>query len=105
MTTRYFKGTDGIITVFRASKTKVYQSAWFSRDEGQTFPRGDQGFSGATVARHPYATKYGVAARTVTTTEIAKAEYDSLVKLKNTRFADPTQASPQDSWVPNAEIA
>lgn len=98
MTTRYFKATDGKITVFRASKTRVYQSA------SGFGPKESISFSGRPG---PFPT-----------TEISKAEYDALVVVKAARIASrwatkyPGEAmpswagsSPQDSWVDNPAIA
>jgi hypothetical protein len=83
MTTRYFSGTNGAVTVFRASATKVYNSATFK----------PIAFSSAM----PFADRFPVS-------EIAKSEYDALVARKVERVkssgADPKHAtSPQDSWV------
>lgn len=93
MTTRYFKATNGTVTMFRASKTRVYLSAQF---------RPAISFSGNNRT-YPHPVE-----------EINKAEYDRLVKLKNERVkaADASKSDkrhtysvgPQDSWVYNADI-
>jgi hypothetical protein len=90
MTTRYFKATDGKITVFRASKTKVYQSA------GGFGPREWIRFS-------TYAANVGTANKRACI-EIDKAEYDRLNAIKFARLGAANGIGPQDSWVENSEI-
>ena len=91
MTTRYFKATDGKITAFRASKTRVYQSADLGNENRHLGSRYGIGFSG----------KPGP----VKAVEIDKAEYDRLVVLKNARLGKMQYGpSPQDSWVDNAAL-
>lgn len=92
MATRYFKGTDGIITVFRASGTKVYHSVTTkARHGGQSIS-----FSGAM----PFADRHPVH-------EITKAEYDALqtIKAHEAQGRRPNRSTgPQDSWVTNAVL-
>lgn len=95
-TTRYFKATDGVVTVFRASKTRIYQSAWFTRHDGETWPAGESGFSGKAA---------GAGGGQFPATQIEKAEFDRLVAAKNRRLGDTRYVSPSDSWVCNADVA
>ena len=89
MATRYFKATDGKITVFRASKTRVYRSA---RIHGViSFSTGGNPSPGW----HPAV-------------EIDQAEYVRLNSIKTKRIAAAAGqrfAGPQDSWVENADLA
>jgi hypothetical protein len=96
MTIRYFKATDGVITVFRASATRVYASAWFTTEGNR--PIGDIGFSGKPLPLGKYPA-----------VEITKAEYEALqaAKLERVKAAgeNPKWAtSPQSSWVRNAAL-
>jgi hypothetical protein len=97
MTTRYFKATDGKVTVFRASKTRVYSSAWFdvyAADDGG--PR--VGASGFSVKPAGWGGQFPAV-------EISKAEYDALVVRKVERIkaagGNPSYAAPHSSWVRN----
>ena len=119
MPNRYFKATDGTFTVFRASSSRVYKSAWMRIDrarernaEGVWAPVGEPhpvnlGFS----ARPPYAAARGIpgAPGAYPAEEITKAEHQALVAAKNARaVADPDAcepSSPRDSWVRNEEVA
>jgi hypothetical protein len=99
-TTRYFKATDGKITVFRASETKAYAFATF---KGEKLAEdhawcGQIGFS-AKAGDHPAV-------------EITKAEYEALVAQKTARINAKNEArkaegkrvwsvGPSDSWVQN----
>ena len=91
---RYFKATDGVITVFRSSATRVYVSASFTRYDGETRPSGDIGFS-AKPGKFP-------------TTEITHSEFVELTAAKVKRMkADgcPTwMTGPQQSWVRNEAL-
>jgi hypothetical protein len=86
-TTRYFAGTDGERTVFRASGTMDYRSASFRPFHGLGFSRKEAG-PGAFPVR-----------------SITKAEYDALVALKAARIlaarGPGALVGPQDSWVAN----
>jgi hypothetical protein len=102
--TRYFKATDGQVTVFRQSRHDVFRSADF-RSELMT-----RGWSlvgsisfVVTLPWHPdsFATK-----------EISAAEYNTLAVLKERRLladycaqaALAASRSPQNSWVRNADL-
>jgi hypothetical protein len=80
-TTCYFAGTDGTVTVFRASPTRVYQSATFR-----------------PISFSAWAPK---APGAFCVSEVTKAEYERLVALKKSRTSDN---SPQASWVHNREL-
>jgi hypothetical protein len=103
---RYFKATDGRFTVYRASPTRVYISAWLNPHTTHV----DFGFSVA-----PPVGRGRVAA-----IEISKAEYQALVARKAERIAafiaaraaagNPVYqgydgAAPGDSWVFNEALA
>jgi len=99
--TRYFKATDSLITVFRATKAGAYVSA----------------------GMRPVAFSKAMKPGYFPTVEITKAEYATLVSAKARRVAadwlgrDPKHwpdydapprwwgNGPQDSWVRNADIA
>lgn len=101
MTMRYFKATDGEITAFRRSATRVYKSA--------------AGFGPkASISFSAY-----LQCGWVPTVEIDKAEYEHLVALKAERIAAVVAAraaagnevpyggfgsSPQDSWIDNSAL-
>jgi hypothetical protein len=90
MTKRFFKATDGDVTVFRASDTKVYQSA--------TKDRWTISFSSKPA---------GLGA--MPAVEITKAEYTALVALKQARVQasggrHSDGGAPGDSWVANDAI-
>lgn len=90
--TRYFSGTNGTVTVFRASPTKVYRSASF----GGGLALGGLAFSGKPPSPNcPIAV-----------VEITKAEFDALNRAKTRRIeaAGRKYVSPQDSWVDNADL-
>jgi hypothetical protein len=86
--TRYFAGTNGERTVFRAS-TRVYASASFGRF-GLSFSS-----AAGPVGSFPVR-------------EITKAEYDALVALKTARIlaarGPGALVGPQDSWVANSDL-
>lgn len=99
MTKRYYKATDGQITVYRATESREYHSAQI-RKEDRYF-----GFSALPASpAHPYPA-----------VEIDKAEYQSLVAQKVARIearkAEMIAAgqrvysgfggAPGDSWVAN----
>jgi hypothetical protein len=96
---RYFSATDGVITVFRASASRVYSSAWFTTEVSQGKPRPANGL-GFSVSKHGNYPGGKYPAK-----EISKAEYDQLVAWKVNRLLAagryPGGASPQDSWVVN----
>jgi hypothetical protein len=80
-TTRFFAGSDGTKTVFRASATKVYASA--------SFGRYGLGFSGKPAGPGSFPVA-----------EITRAQYVALNALK-TRLSSGGHMAPSDSWVPN----
>jgi hypothetical protein len=92
MAKTYFKATDGVRTIFRATEAgRLYRSGVF-------FPGGAIGFSGKVPSTGSYPA-----------VKITKAEYDTLVRAKVARVIatgkDPKYAeSPQDSWVNNASL-
>lgn len=105
MTKRYYKATDGYITVFRATEERAYKSAHFSGD--QKVPGGPWvsvsaiSFSAAPPAKSMFSHA---------TEEITQSEYETLQARKVTRIkaggADPrNHTSPQASWVSNAALA
>jgi hypothetical protein len=97
---RYFKATNGRFTVFRASPTRVYLSAWIQSDAKRVT---DFGFSMLSAKGR------------VPAEEMTKDEYEALVKRKTARIearkaeivASGGQisrsfgSSPSDSWVAN----
>ena len=99
MAKRYFKATNGTMTVFRSSATRVYGSARVNPEIG---------FSGNGRSN----------AYPLDAVEINKDEYEALVGLKAQRIdrkKDEIEAeggkayrgfgaSPQDSWVLNSAI-
>ena len=105
MTVRYYKATDGMLTVFRAT-TRVCASAWFTTETGQSglpFLRRSPGIGFST---HGPATRGG----NYPTVEITEAEYAALVAAKVARVKnegrDPKYfTSLQDSWVLNRTLA
>lgn len=95
MTKRYFKATDGKVTVFRSSEERVYRAASFkTKPDGRIFGIGFSSGSGSYE-----------------TVEITQAEYESLVARKMARVrasgatARGAGSSPQDSWISNASLA
>lgn len=88
---RYFKATDGKITVFRASEERVYLSATTVGRHG-----------GHRISYSAAPAKHG----SYPTVEITKAEYDALVGLKKARVEGSRSSgtSPQESWVSNASL-
>jgi hypothetical protein len=98
MTKRFYKATDGSLTVFRATDTKVYQSATITNWGSEAKPRLNISFSGKAA---------GVGA--MPAIEITKAEYDALTSLKLRRMRAMGEAirystSPSHSWVANDVI-
>lgn len=93
---RYFKATDGTVTIFRASDARVYESAWV-----QLYPTGAvhlMGFS-ARPAR----------VGELVVEEIVKSDYDTLVARKNSRLKaigarDDAFGEPRNSWVNNEAL-
>jgi hypothetical protein len=100
---RFFKATDGYITVFRASAMRFYHSANFSSDQ--------QVAGGPMVLLESISfSQYDhVPGHTYPAEEIVQSEYDTLVARKNSRVKahggrHSDGASPQDSWVSNAAL-
>lgn len=92
-TKRYFSATDGKITVFRASDSRVYQSATKS------------GW-GISFSAKP------AALGAMPAVEITKAEYNALVALKQARVRagnvgghHADGGAPSDSWVSNEALS
>ena len=90
MTTTYYKATDGVFTIFRATQSRVYRGAWMTVDGLKTRPT-NFGFSA----------KAGGASGVLPAVEITQAEYQALVTLKSQRTKDH---SPSASWVRNADL-
>ena len=90
---RYFKATDGIVTVFRASATRAYLFASFNA------PNGVMG--GKWEDKPSFSAKAGK----FPAEEISKVEYDALVARKNERIGanKPKWAysQPWNSWIRN----
>src|SRR5262245_52597550 len=89
MTTRYFKASNGKLTIIRAT----------SNAAGYTY--------GTCDGRLGFSNRGGPDKHKAV--EITKAEYDALVARKNTRLLaegrNPRRyTSPQESWVRNAEL-
>ena len=105
MAVRYYKATDGLLTVFRAT-TRAYASAWFTTETGQgrlPFLRRSPGIG---FSKHALGTRGGE----YPTVEITEAEYAALVAAKVARVKnegrDPKYfTSLQDSWVDNQALA
>ena len=98
MTKRYFKASDGVFTIFRASDSRVYASAWMTVDGFKTRPT-NMGFSAKPV----YRAAEGVSGlpSALSAVEIDKAEYNALVRAKKARTEDN---APSASWVRNADL-
>ena len=107
--TRYYMATDGVVTVFRATETREYRSAWISA------------WTQAADWYQARPSNFGFSAKTgpIPAIEIEKAGYEALVAAKMRRVAAKIEAakaegkplsrhydggSPSDSWVRNAEI-
>ena len=105
MTVRYYKATDGVLTVFRAT-TRVCASAWFTTETGQgglPLLRRSPG-----IGFSPHAP--GARGGNYPAVEITEAEYGALVVAKIARIKndgrDPKYfTSLQDSWVRNRALA
>lgn len=106
MAKRYFRSTDGHITVFRATASKAYQSAFFAstQDDNARWVRsGPIGFSATSATEGAHLRGHHPAE------EIVQSEYEALVAHKNTRLKarglHPARYnSPQESWVSNAAL-
>lgn len=100
---RFFKATDGDITVFRASATKFYHSANFSSDQQVA------GGPMMLLERISFSQYDHVPGHTYPAEEIVQSEYATLVARKNSRIKahgdNREGASPQESWVRNAALA
>lgn len=100
MAMRYFKSSNGTVTVFRASATRSYTFAgWISTKDGCGVT-GDIGFSNALR---------GARYTSANAVEITKAEYEALQAAKRSRVAAAGGApewatSPQNSWVRNSDL-
>lgn len=106
MSKRFYKSTDGHITVFRATAERRYQSAFFSStqiDGGRWVRFGPIGFSATGTSGAAVSNQHAAE-------EIVQSEYETLVARKNSRLKaegrDPAgNASPQNSWVSNAALS
>lgn len=85
MTTRYFAATDGKLTYFRASPSRVYRSMTL-------YP--DRSYNPYTFHMH--------ANGSFPVHEITGKEYRALIRLKAQR--DPRATAPSDSWVFNSQL-
>ena len=97
MATRYFKATNGVVTVYRSTESRAYVSAWI-----QAYPS----------EKRPYAMGFSAKPGQYPAIEISKDEYVELVKRKiartDARKAEIEAAgervyrsfgsSPSDSW-------
>ena len=93
MSIRYFKATNGRFTIFRASASRVYGSAWIQCDANRVTVAG---FSMKAASASVYP---------IPAIEIDRAEYDRLNARKAERIVlqggNPKWAAPSDSWVRN----
>jgi hypothetical protein len=96
MTVRYFKASDGVFTVFRATASRTYTSARIATNAGspQT-PR---------VVSIGFSSKPAVAGFDYPVLEITKAEYEALAARKTERLkasGAPARlgGSPNQAWV------
>lgn len=104
MATRYFKGTDGERTYFRASPTRVYRSLI-----SQTTPYFGWTFSMHDRAPHPVVeiTRQEYVALTalkVARCERIKAEWRSAHPGESDQHLGYIGTAPRDSWVRNDAI-
>lgn len=91
--TTYYKATDGVITVFRATERRTYLSAWIRRHAGEGRPVGigfttkDDGFP---------------------VVEIDHDEYRRLAAIRDKRMfaGEGPRWTPRarDAWVHNSEL-
>lgn len=100
MVQRFFKSTNGQFTVFRASRSRVYQSAWMTTNEGSSHaPR---------VINLGFSAKPAYPGFDWPVEEIVKSEYETLVALKNSRLKaaarDSDFGDPGNNWVSNAAL-
>lgn len=93
---RYFKASDGNVTVFRQSGSRLYRSALIRWHSGK---QQCNAISFSAALADPQCGRVAAA-------EIDKAEFDRLRAIKAARLASRGQqfSSPQDSWVLNSEI-
>jgi hypothetical protein len=89
MNLRYFKATNGRFTIFRASASRVYGSAWIQCSADRVTV---SGFSMKPAGVYP-----------LPAIEIDRPEYERLNSLKASRIVlqggNPKWAAPSDSWV------
>lgn len=93
---RYFKATNGTVTIFRASDARVYQSAWI-----QLHPTGAVHLMGFSARQR---------GGELVVEEIVKSDYDTLVARKNARLKaigarDDAFGEPRNSWVNNEALS
>jgi hypothetical protein len=114
MPTRYFKATDGTFTVFRATASRVYASAWMVIDRSTERAANDTW----VPVGEPHPVNMGFSAKpsaALPAVEITKAEYSALVARKVARTDAEKAAnpalwrgyghSPRDSWVSNEALS
>jgi hypothetical protein len=93
MSLRYFKATNGRFTIFRASASRVYGSAWIQCSADRVTV---SGFSMKPASASVYP---------LPAIEIDRMEYHRLTALKMARIVtqggNPKWAVPSDSWVKN----
>jgi hypothetical protein len=93
MAIRYFKATNGRFTIFRATASRVYGSAWIQCDAHCVTL---SGFSMKPASASVYP---------IPAIEIDRAEYERLNERKAARLilagGNPKWAAPSDSWVRN----
>jgi hypothetical protein len=93
MAIRYFKATNGRFTIFRATASRVYGSAWIQCNADRVTL---SGFSMKPASASVYP---------IPAIEIDRAEFNRLNMLKMSRImtagGNPKWAVPSDSWVKN----
>lgn len=113
---RFYKATDGRITVYRGTETREYRSATFGShyltpadgvdiSSAGWYRKGSLGFSASTPGGSRAAWGGWHA-----TEEITQSEYETLIATRNTwlqaRGIDlRDRTSPQESWLPNAMLS
>lgn len=87
--TTYYKATDGVITVFRATERRTYKSVFIRRHVGASrtvgigFSTKDDGFP---------------------VVEIDRDEYQRLAAIRDKRLLGGKTPRAQDAWVRNDEL-
>lgn len=104
---RFYKATDGRITVYRATE-RTYASVSFTSIHLPTSTYTPAGWYVGTGGIS-FSAKHAVEGYRHAVEEIVQSEYETLIALRNTwlqsRGIDPKdRTSPQSSWLPNAMI-